>query len=296
MINKPNFIIVGAPKCGSTSLYSYLDKHPDVFMSPIKEPGFLIKEYYQNISPKSPNYKKQFDYLVLEKDKYFSLFPNLDKHYHAFGEASVTYMFSPDLAIKNILKYIGKNVSIIIILRNPVDRCISQYKYISELGFEKNSFEDALKKEELRLNQNLSSIYAYKKQGLYFDSVLKFKKSFKNVIITTQEELRNDPQNTMNTIFNFLKLTEMNITIGKNLNKSGKPRFKYFHKILLRKNKLRTIIFKFFNLFIDKQKLILIQNYLRILNQKSDQLNIKKSTIDYLIKFYNSDVAKLEKF
>ena len=140
MINKPNFIIVGAPKCGSTSLYSYLDKHPDVFMSPIKEPGFLIKEYYQNISPKSPNYKKQFDYLVLEKDKYFSLFSNLDKHYHAFGEASVTYMFSPDLAIKNILKYIGKNVSIIIILRNPVDRCISQYKYISELGFEKNSF------------------------------------------------------------------------------------------------------------------------------------------------------------
>ena len=113
MINKPNFIIVGAPKCGSTSLYSYLDKHPDVFMSPIKEPGFLIKEYYQNISPKSPNYTKQFDYLVLEKDKYFSLFSNLDKHYHAFGEASVTYMFSPDLAIKNILKYIGKNVSII---------------------------------------------------------------------------------------------------------------------------------------------------------------------------------------
>src|SRR5690242_1148638 len=106
----PNFLIVGAAKGGTTSLYYYLKQHPEVFLSVVKEPCFFC---YAN---KTPNYKHSKD-TVVDFKIYKKLFETA-KNYKAIGEASSTYLFMYEETIKNIRDFIpdATNVKIIIIL------------------------------------------------------------------------------------------------------------------------------------------------------------------------------------
>ena len=91
-MNKPNLIIVGAAKSGTTSLHHYLDQHDEIFMSKHKEPHFLInKEVGVNEIPNGINNYKD----------YLRLFENT-KSYKYRGESSVMYLQFPELTIKNI--------------------------------------------------------------------------------------------------------------------------------------------------------------------------------------------------
>ena len=134
-MNAPNFIIAGAPKCGSTTLFRYLNPHPDVFFPRIKEPGFMIKEYYQGLSQDSPNYQRQLEYLVLNAESYSTLYDDINCK--ILGDSSISYLFQYEKAIANILRYSGSDTKILFILREPIGRLKSQYQYIAELGFEK---------------------------------------------------------------------------------------------------------------------------------------------------------------
>ena len=107
-MNKPNLIIVGAAKSGTTSLHHYLDQHDEVFMSKHKEPHFLINnEAGVNEIPNGINNYKD----------YIRLFENT-KSYKYRGESSVMYLQFPELTIKNIAQYLDDNIKIIIMLRN----------------------------------------------------------------------------------------------------------------------------------------------------------------------------------
>ena len=141
-MNAPNFIIAGAPKCGSTTLFRYLNPHHDVFFPRIKEPGFMIKEYYQALSKDSPNYQRHLDYLVLNEENFSQLYDGVECK--ILGDSSITYLFQYENAIKNILKYSGRETKILFVLREPVSRLKSQYQYIVELGFENQELSKAL--------------------------------------------------------------------------------------------------------------------------------------------------------
>src|SRR5882672_7527464 len=90
----PNFFIVGAPKAGTTSLYFYLQRHPEVFMSPVKEPNFFSYDetIKQNLYHKEKGVGKLEDYR--------KLFSSANGHHKAIGEASVSYLFYPSVAEK----------------------------------------------------------------------------------------------------------------------------------------------------------------------------------------------------
>ena len=296
MSKKPNFLIVGAPKCGSTSLYSYLCEHPNIYMPEIKEPGFLIKEYYNNVSKKSLNYDRQRQYLTLNEKEYFNLFTDANQSHKCIGEASITYFYRPDLAISNIKKYLGKDIKIIIILRDPIKRAISQYNYINELGYEKLTFSKALLAEEDRLSENLSSIYAYKAQGLYHEAVKKFSEAFENVFITTQDKLLDNRNLVMNQLFNFLEVDPIEFKEETIFNKSGIPQSRYFHNLIMNKNSFRTLGFKVLKQFISHQKIKKIQNKLRELNHKMKQEIHTDEDLKYLNSIFNEDVKKLEAY
>ena len=113
---KVDFFIVGAPKAGTTSLYHYLNQHPAIEMSRIKEPNFFssksLKEsgtYYRSI-------------IVDNQEDYHSLF-NLGNEGVLFGDASVSYLFYNDVA--NKIKNYNHLAKIIIVLRNPIERAFS---------------------------------------------------------------------------------------------------------------------------------------------------------------------------
>src|SRR5882672_9220913 len=113
----PNFFIVGAPKAGTTSLYYYLSHHPEVFMSPVKEPNFF--SYDETV--KQNLYHKEKG--VGKFEEYRQLFASSNGHHKAIGEASVSYLFYPSVP-QRIHELVPK-AKIIISLRNPVERAYS---------------------------------------------------------------------------------------------------------------------------------------------------------------------------
>ena len=105
MPRKPDFFIIGAPKCGTTTLYSWLKDHPDIFMPESKEPHYFA----QNLSDRYCRIRNESDYL--------SLFLEANNHQKC-GEASVLYSFFPD-SIKRILDF-NPRAQIIMMIRHPV--------------------------------------------------------------------------------------------------------------------------------------------------------------------------------
>ena len=88
----PNFLIVGAAKCGTSSLHNYLNQHPDIFMTEHKEPHFLIN---------SDIGVKRVHKAVIELNDYKEMFMT-DDSYKYKGESSVMYLAFPEICIKNI--------------------------------------------------------------------------------------------------------------------------------------------------------------------------------------------------
>src|SRR4030095_16792053 len=100
-MSKPNFLLVGAGKSATRSLYNYMIQHPDVFMPKLKEPQFFVAEQVEGrIQKWIDNY-----------DDYMRLFEGSGRK-KAIGEASVMYLLFYEEAIRNIKKYLGNDVKI----------------------------------------------------------------------------------------------------------------------------------------------------------------------------------------
>ena len=123
----PNFLIIGAAKAGTTSLYHYLRQHPDVYMSPLKEPQY----YADDIAP-----------AVSTRDEYLRLFDGVTSQ-TAVGEASPQYLNSPS-APRRIAADLP-DVKLIVSLRNPADRAYSYYLGRIRGGHERGGVADAMR-------------------------------------------------------------------------------------------------------------------------------------------------------
>lgn len=102
---KPNFFILGAPKCGTTSLAAWLGEHPSIFVSPTKEPKYFASDI--------PHRR-----FVTTPAQYAALFDGAGGEHRAIGEASTEYLFSKD-AVPSILEY-APGARLVACLRNPV--------------------------------------------------------------------------------------------------------------------------------------------------------------------------------
>lgn len=195
---KPNLLIVGAPKCGTTSLYHYLKQHEDVFMSEHKEPHYFLRDIGIERIPEG----------LGDESAYFSLFENGKDHKYR-GEASVLYLGYPEYSIPAIQKDLGDDVHIIIMLRNPVDRCYSAYQHVKRYNpLERLSFADALAKDEQRLedDKRMTPAARYKHLGMYHDMVKAYQESFSKVHVIIYEDFIQDVDNGLKGVFDFLQI------------------------------------------------------------------------------------------
>ena len=291
MNNKlPNFLIVGAAKCGTSSLHNYLNQHPDVFMPTftpegvkVKEPRFLIKEKLQKRLPKG----------IWNYEDYKLLFESVTNEI-AIGEATVLYLYYHNEAIKNIKKYLGEDVKIIIMLRNPIDRAYSAYSFASRTLQENQSFKEALINARPRFDndETLSPMILYKELGLYYEMVKDYIQNFKNVHIVLYDDFILQTDLEVTNVLDFLNITNIN-TINTNtiINSGGRKWDSKFVKKLLMtdsifKNILKIIIPKKIRLSI-KSRLIFS------FTSKAESINksIKKELLDY----YYKDIHLLEK-
>jgi hypothetical protein len=133
----PNFLIVGAPKCGTTAMWRYLEQHPDVFLSPRKDMHFFGSDL---------DFRVRTRFSQTEYESFFS-----DIHVTARGEASVWYLHSKQAA-EEIHAY-DPNMKIIIMLRDPIQLMYAHYTQmrLNALGDEDiHSFAEALHAEPAR--------------------------------------------------------------------------------------------------------------------------------------------------
>ena len=113
-LRMPDFLLVGAQKSGTTSITNYLRQHPDISISRIKEPNFFS---YYNESRFSINKLKEFNALsknsfdvITNFEDYIKLF---DSNKSIYGDCSVHYLYQYKMTIKNIKKYIKKDIHIL---------------------------------------------------------------------------------------------------------------------------------------------------------------------------------------
>ena len=243
MKNKlPNFLIVGAAKSGTSSLHNYLNQHPEVFMPSynkegmkVKEPRFLIKDLVQH----------RLHNGVWTIEEYQSLFEDV-KDEKVIGESTVLYLFYYKHAIKNIKHYLGEDVKIIIILRNPADRAYSAFQHVSRGFKENNSFEESLEIETGRMEseENLTPMVMYKEMGMYYEMVKAYKESFKNVHIIFYEDFRDNIESEMNKTYNFLEISsDFEIDFIKRHNVGGKRwKDKKMKHLFMKDNPIKSIL------------------------------------------------------
>jgi hypothetical protein len=133
---KPNFFIVGAPKCGTTALYEYLRPHPNIFMAPVKEPHYFAKDL------------GAYPFIKTAED-YAGLFADATERHLRVGEASVYYLRST-VAIAGIREF-DPDARLIAMFRNPVEMLHSfhaQLLYVAEES--ESDFETAWRLQEQR--------------------------------------------------------------------------------------------------------------------------------------------------
>ncbi len=221
MKTKPNFIIIGAMKAATTSLYSYLKQHPDVFMTDVKEHMFFN------------NFNNKNNYIIKGRQKkkittfkeYYQLFDNV-KNETAIGEASPAYISDKNAPI--LIKDYLPNVKIIAILRQPVERAYSNYLHARRAGKEEiNNFEKAFNEEGVRIKNNWSPLYYYKNNGFYFQQLNRYYNLFpkENICVILFEDLIKNPISTTKKIFHFLNVdTSFTPNTSNQLNVSGTPK------------------------------------------------------------------------
>jgi hypothetical protein len=141
MRKKPNLFIVGAPKCGTSSLRYYLMQHPSIFMSDPKEPAFWATDL--------PGVGLNHSVPLRDERDYLALFRDTDERHLAIGEASTTYLAS-ETAIKNIIAF-NPHAFIIALIRDPVSLAYSwHHQKLWEMNETEPSFEKAWQLQEAR--------------------------------------------------------------------------------------------------------------------------------------------------
>lgn len=197
----PKFLIIGAAKSGTTSLYYYLKQHPEIFMPEWKEPHYFIAD---------PDFSL---HRVKSKKLYERLFAKAN--HKAVGEASTGYLEnkeSPRL-IKNTLGQI--KIKILIILRDPVFMAYSLYHHnLRKHGETLSTFESALSAEDKRRQSiefrkkcyGYHALYYYYHFGLYYEQVKRYLETFgeENVKIFLYDDLKQDPIGITQEAYRFL--------------------------------------------------------------------------------------------
>jgi len=193
----PDFLILGAQKAGTTALYAYLRWHPEITGPSFKEVSFFDRHYAKGERWYRAHMPARRRSLV--------------------GEASPSYLFHP-LAPERVAAMLP-GARLIVLLRNPVDRAFSHYQHEVVLGREPLSFEDAVDREDERMEGELERMlrdpsyfslawwnYTYLARGRYAEQLERWFAAFprEQLLVLFTEELSADTAATYRDVLDFL--------------------------------------------------------------------------------------------
>jgi hypothetical protein len=190
----PDFLIVGAPKCGTTSLFQYLGQHPQIYPSPEKEPHF-----YSYVGEERPHWGTD------SVEEYTALFEEAGPE-QLCVEASTWYLYS-STAAEQIRRY-APDTKCVALLRQPVDRAYSSWSFRVQNGWEPLSFEEAIAAEEERIENEEAWGTHYLNGGLYSEQVRRFYEQLgrDQLRIILFDDFQNDADAIVREVLSFLGL------------------------------------------------------------------------------------------
>lgn len=205
----PTFFVAGAAKSGTSSLHAYLAQHANVFMTEVKEPHYFA-----------------FDDRYLHGRAWYRSLFSQGMRATARGESSTGYMVFP-----RVPERIQRDVHdprFIFVLRNPVDRCYSHYRWMMGLGLESRSYEDAFLSDRSAepdpQRGHFGNFKFYCQYGLYGKWVARYLATFRRdrLCIVTAESLRRSPLDAVNLCFQFLGVDELPAIASTEKNRTGR--------------------------------------------------------------------------
>lgn len=248
----PDFIIIGAQKCGTTSLYDYLTQHPCIYRAATKEVGYFDRYYSDDLNW----YRAHFPSSV---QKYY--IQNVLKRPFLTGEASTGYILNPH-ALRRIAKVIPRT-KLILLLRNPVTRAYSHYQHTLREGNETLAFEEAIEQESARIGPVWKrmladekfyslqiALHGYLMTGIYVTQIKALMSLFprEQILIIESSDLSKNPNSVLSHVLNFLEIppwifrdferhnsgsyTKMNATTRKKLLEYYRPHNQSLYELL----------------------------------------------------------------
>ncbi len=221
----PNFLIIGAAKAGTTSLWDYLSHHPQVYMPrKQKEANFFALEGTR------PEFKGPGDdhwlnrIAITNLEDYEALFEGVTDQV-AIGEASPLYMYHPD-APRRIKAYIP-SVKIVAILRNPAERAYSSYLHLLRDGREpSHDFAEALRLEAGRISAGWEHIWHYQAMGFYYAQLRRYYDLFSRdqIKIIIFSDLATNERAVLKGLMRFLEIGDIGTGL-KRMNTSAGVEF-----------------------------------------------------------------------
>lgn len=288
-----NLFIVGAAKSGTTSLYNYLQQHPDVFLPRVKEPHFYSEVESHNPEAYLNPEKGQFyhDKVIKEKEIYFSLYRE-SKSQKILADASPSYLFD-ELAPERI--FINHpNSKIVILLRDPVQRAFSHYLMDIRHGHQvEEDFLKAIKKDLNALPKKWGVAHLYIELGFYFQQTKRYIDFFgkENVKIILYDDFVQKTEEVLIDLCDFI-----------DINKEYISRINYrriYNEYATYSSSLSKYILKYknrFNIFKTILPSSLI-NYLkeRVIFKKKEKPRLLEEEKSYLYNIYKKDIEMTEK-
>jgi Sulfotransferase family len=203
----PNFFVAGAPKAGTTALHAALARHPELWMSPVKEPKFFLTDGPPPAQG-GPGDAKTYRENVWRRADYEALFDGAPAG-ALLGESTPFYLYSQ--AAQRRIRALVPDARMIIVLRDPIERAHSNWAHLWSAGLDPiDDFVQACDAEDRRIAAGWADFWRYKRLGLYGEQVQHLYSVFPadQVLLLRYRDLLEDPAGAMNRICAFLGVSQ----------------------------------------------------------------------------------------
>ena len=283
-VKLPNFLIFGVQKAGTTSVYNYLKQHPEVYLSPVKETNFLEKDW-----PKLIEQGRQFKpKKIVTFEQYKDQFKGVTNEI-AIGEISPNYLFHHKTSIELIKRYVP-NAKLIAILRNPVDRAISDY-----LMHVREGQSNTPLKEQIQYKAHKSFVIL---KGYYYQQVKHYFEEFsrEQVSIFLYDDLRKDCQKFLEKIYKTIGVNpDFEADTSQKSQVAQLPKNDDLNKLLVNKNPIRSLSATLLKPILSEEKRQKLRSFLISINSKSkDEIDSLDEEKELLLNLYRDDILKLQ--
>ena len=292
-MKQPNFFVAGAPRCGTTALYTYLREHPNIFLPEVKEFHYFASDF--------PGVQKL---LFKSIDEYLNMFADASDQHLAVGEVSPLYIYSK-VALKNI-KAFDPSAKIILTLRNPVDFVQSMHQLnLSLLRDDEADLAKAWKLQELRRQGKMIPKSCREPQLLFYGELGLFGKHVKNVfdlfpkdqvLIVLLDDFSVNTKAVYESILSFLDVPSDGRQEFPPVNSNFEQKSKFFTKLIHPPQPLYNFFMKVISLFGAgfMKKVNLVYGKIEALNvRRTPRSSIAPELRAQLQSYFRSDIQNL---